>query len=91
MTFLEDSLNQTEQGRGLLQRLSSDTTNRATLAQGWLVLSQRYVGEAKGKVTVFLNSTDPESLWTTTLLPALLDNRAVPEIEVSVVRPGSNG
>jgi hypothetical protein len=90
MTFLEDALNQTQQGRGLLQKLSSDQANLVTLAEGWLVLSKRFVGEAKGRVTVFSHPADAESLWVTTLLPGLLDNPAVLEIEVNIER-GANG
>jgi hypothetical protein len=86
MTFLEDALNQTPQGRDLLQKLGGDGTNLLTVAEGWLVLSKRFVGEAKGTVTVYSAPADAESLWVTTLLPALLDNPAVPGIEISIER-----
>jgi hypothetical protein len=86
MTFLEDALNQTPQGRNLLQQLASDKTNLITLAEAWLVLSKRFVGEAKGKANIFLAPADAQSLWVTTLLPALLDNPAVTELEINVER-----
>jgi hypothetical protein len=86
MTFLEDALNQSPQGRSLLQKLSSDTTNLATLAEGWFVLSKRFISEAKGKATVYCSPADADSLWVSTLLPALLENPAVSEIEISIER-----
>ena len=86
MTFLEDSLNQTPQGRNLLQQLASDKTNLTTLAEGWLILLKRFAGQATGNVTVYSGPADAESLWVTTLLPALLDNPAVTELEINIAR-----
>jgi hypothetical protein len=37
-------------------------------------------------VTVYSGPADAESLWVTTLLPALLDNPAVTELEINIAR-----
>jgi hypothetical protein len=48
----------------------------------WDAASQQFASAASGDAYVFINmaTANPESIWATTELPALVDNDNVPDI-----------